>query len=158
MNPTKENCLELLDRLEGPKTIFEIQFGGTKSSQSHGKMILLGDVLEKLKNRLKGDLGDRELPPNFEPDRYHWELHLLEYSRRMIRIWSKLNLSDSLQSILSEAVWEEAKECECGKLFSIHHPTPHSVELSHHWAVVQVPKQLAIRDLFTLLLQLFPKP
>lgn len=96
-----------------------------------GHPILIGDVLEKM------EFAEGQFMVKSDEQR-RW-VSLPE----LIEPWDACGITKSLQSILSEAVWEEEAVWYAGA------PTG---------ASVQVPKQSAICGLFTLLLQLFPKP
>lgn len=107
--------------------------------QELGHPILIGDVLEKMKARF---YKLPEVAPSHEKA-VEWRYNYAENKRLLINLWEEVGFTKSAQSILSEAVWEEEAVWYAGA------PTG---------ASIQVPKQPAIRDLFTLLLQLFPKP
>jgi hypothetical protein len=116
-----------------------------KESEILGHDIMLGDVLEKM-YQMQEERKDEAFPNSKISIGEKCAILVTNENERqeLLRLWSHCGFTKSLQSILSEAEWEEM-ECHAGG--------DCACRPFRQW---QVPKQPHIRSLFQFLLQLFP--
>jgi len=94
------------------------------------KELFIGDVLFRFWNK----------------DREHYVESTLN---KLVECWAACDLRESLQQIYADAEWEEVEQIIINKARKTKYP--------RLMVMVEMPKSPAVRELFTLLLELFPK-